>query len=302
MSNSKKWTEPEKKRLREIYASGRWDVIDVAARELGRSRAGIACMSNQLGISGRKRGAKWSDELSEKISRQRTTVWTDSEIERLRILYESTDHCPSEKDILDAGFNPKTCRSVASEMGFSRAGRFKVQKECKVCGVVFVSDRSSKRKFCGPRCGYTGRNDFNKNSIFTTGEFEFGDVVIRARSSWEVVYACYLEREKIYGRIRSWRFEPKRFVFDTAGKFRSYLPDFEVTNPDGSIEYHEVKGVVTNRTEAQFKQMSEQYPEVRIVLRDSKWFFNYFGRQSLSRFAKMISGANVGEKSQFRIK
>ena len=299
---AKKWTDQEKEMLRWIYASGRWDVIEIAMRELGRTRAGIACMANQLGISGTERVAKWSDEHIQKISKQRTTVWTDDKLESLRNFYSSIDHYPSDKELSDAGFNPKTCRAVASEMGLSRAGRFKPEKTCQVCGVKFISTKTANRKFCSLKCGYTGRNDFNGKTGFITGEFEFGATTISARSSWEVVYACYLEREKTNGRISSWRHEPRRFVFDTPGKFRSYLPDFEVTNSDGSIEYHEVKGVVTDRMESQFKSMAEQYPEVRLVLRDSKWFFKSFGRQNLWRFSRMLSGLNRGDKAQWVLK
>lgn len=298
MAIAKKWTSQEKKRLKKIYASGRWDVIEMAMRELGRTKASVACMANQLGISGGKRGAVWSDEYVQKVSKQRTTVWTDDKIESLKNFYSSIGHYPSDNELLDAGFNPKTCRSVASEMGLSRSGRFKQEKTCKACGVKFTATKSANRKFCSLKCGYAGRNDFNGKTGFITGKFEFGSKTISARSSWEVVYACYLEREQSNGRILSWRHEPRRFVFDSPGKFRSYLPDFEVVNTDGSIEYHEVKGVVTDRMKTQFKSMAEQYPEVKLVLRDSSWFFKCFGKQNLWRFSKMLSDLKSGRSDR----
>ncbi len=110
-------------------------------------------------------------------------------------------------------------------------------------------------------------------SAFKQGWYEIAGERRYFRSSWEYKYACYLQMLITANEIKYWKFEPKTFWFlKILRGVRSYKPDFEVTLPDDSIEYHEVKGWLDPKSKTKLKRMAKYYPDERIVLRDSKWF------------------------------
>jgi len=87
------------------------------------------------------------------------------------------------------------------------------------------------------------------------------------KSSWEVVYARYLQYLVEIKKIVSWTYEPKTFWFEKIKRgTRSYTPDFFVTNMDGSTEYHEVKGWYDNRSKTKIKRMGLYYPDIKVIL------------------------------------
>jgi hypothetical protein len=91
------------------------------------------------------------------------------------------------------------------------------------------------------------------------------------RSKWEANYALYLDFLVKHGEILSWEYEAKVFVFEQI-KFgtRSYRPDFQITNNNGSIEYHEIKGYMDARSKTKLKRMAKYYPETKLILVDRK--------------------------------
>jgi hypothetical protein len=97
---------------------------------------------------------------------------------------------------------------------------------------------------------------------------DLGDV--HFRSSWEANYARFLNWRVAQGQIVRWEFEPQSFVF--SGVSRGcvfYLPDFRITNPDGSQEYIEVKGRETSKDRTKWKRMRSHYPNVRLTIVDA---------------------------------
>jgi hypothetical protein len=91
------------------------------------------------------------------------------------------------------------------------------------------------------------------------------------RSRWEANYARYLQFLKENGKITNWKHEPKTFWFDKIKRgCVSYLPDFLVIETDGSEAYHEVKGWMDDRSKTKIKRMKKYYPEVKLVVIDSK--------------------------------
>lgn len=91
------------------------------------------------------------------------------------------------------------------------------------------------------------------------------------RSRWEANYARHLEQLRMSGDIAQWRHEPTVFFFDGAKDgVVSYLPDFEVTNMDGSVVFHEVKGWMDARSKTKIQRMQEHHPSVRLLVIDAK--------------------------------
>lgn len=87
------------------------------------------------------------------------------------------------------------------------------------------------------------------------------------RSAWEANYARYLNFLIRYGKIKSWRYEPQRFWFEgIKSGTTSYLPDFEITNLNGSIEYHEIKGYQHQKGQTALKRMAKYHPTVKIIV------------------------------------
>lgn len=102
---------------------------------------------------------------------------------------------------------------------------------------------------------------------------EIGGRRIYFRSRWEANYARWLELLRTRGKIRSWEHEPKTFWFEGIKRgVCSYLPDFEVTNPDGSTYLVEVKGWMTPRSKTAIKRMAKYHPTVKLLVVDQKQY------------------------------
>jgi hypothetical protein len=101
------------------------------------------------------------------------------------------------------------------------------------------------------------------------GYYKIGDKSIFFRSKWEANYALYLNFLIKQKQIKGWEYEPDVFIFHKI-QFgtRSYRPDFKIINIDGSVEYHEIKGWMTKKSQTQIKRMKIYYPKVKLVIID----------------------------------
>jgi len=98
-----------------------------------------------------------------------------------------------------------------------------------------------------------------------------GGVRKHFRSKWEANYAHYLEWLRTLGKLLKWEHEPETFWFSGIRRgCVSYLPDFRVTQADGGVEYHEVKGFMDSRSKTKIKRMAKYHPTVKLVVIDSK--------------------------------
>ena len=89
------------------------------------------------------------------------------------------------------------------------------------------------------------------------------------RSAWEANWARYLRWLKERGDIRDWQYEPETFEFHTikrGGRF--YTPDFRVVKANGTVEYHEVKGWMDQRSRTKLSRMARHYPAVKLIVID----------------------------------
>ena len=88
------------------------------------------------------------------------------------------------------------------------------------------------------------------------------------------------------GEIKKWEHEPETFWFESIMRgCRSYLPDFRVTENNGSIVYHEVKGWMDARSKTKIKRMAKYHPDVKLIVIDSKAY---------NALAKQMSKSIVG--------
>jgi predicted DNA-binding protein len=94
------------------------------------------------------------------------------------------------------------------------------------------------------------------------------------RSSWEKNYAHYLEWLKGLGEIRDWDFETKVFWFEGLKRgVMSYKPDFMVTEKNGAIEFHEVKGWMDKKSLTKIKRMRIYHPSVKLKVIDKPAYY-----------------------------
>jgi len=102
------------------------------------------------------------------------------------------------------------------------------------------------------------------------------------RSAWERNYARYLNFLVKQGGIRGWRYESVTFEFPVKRGSRFYTPDFEVTELNGSISFHEVKGHMSPGSATKLKRMAKYYPYVRIFVIGKKEY------EAVKKWAKLI--------------
>lgn len=93
------------------------------------------------------------------------------------------------------------------------------------------------------------------------------------RSGWELRYAAFLNILKKGKAINDWDYEVDTFWFDKIKRgVRSYKPDFKIFNNDGSIEYHEVKGRMDEKSKTKLKRMKKYYPDIVIKIKGAEFF------------------------------
>lgn len=107
--------------------------------------------------------------------------------------------------------------------------------------------------------------------VAVAGWREIGGVRIYFRSRAEANYARWLEYLRCAGKITRWEFEAETFWFgDIKRGVCSYLPDFRVTRPDGSVEHHEVKGWMDPRSKTKLRRMAKFHPTVKLLVLDAQ--------------------------------
>lgn len=105
-------------------------------------------------------------------------------------------------------------------------------------------------------------NSNKPNGYFKGGRRE--DIPGYMRSSWEFNFARYLNYKGL-----KWEYEAETFDFTQFGYTKrpfSYLPDFKVTNPDGTFTYYEIKGREKAQDRSKWKRLKKHYPEIELIV------------------------------------
>ena len=125
------------------------------------------------------------------------------------------------------------------------------------------SDRAIRNNLAG----------YSKYSTGKMGTYNVNGKNIFFRSLWEPNYALYLDFLIKQKQIKSWEYEKDTFWFEKIKRgTRSYKPDFKIFNNDNSIEYHEVKGWMDQKSKIKLKRMKKYHPNIKIVLIDSEYY------------------------------
>jgi len=104
------------------------------------------------------------------------------------------------------------------------------------------------------------------------------------RSSWEANWARYLNFLKENKEIKNWKYEAKIFRFKGVKRAPySYMPDFKVTQNDGTVIYQEVKGWERSKDRSKFKRMAKFFPKIKLEIIDQKRY------NSVAKWGKAIS-------------
>lgn len=93
------------------------------------------------------------------------------------------------------------------------------------------------------------------------------------RSKWETNIGLYLDFLVKNKEIKDWEYEPERYNFDMPEgnikvRIGTYLPDFRVTNNDGTQYLIEVKGYKQGMRKIQ--RMKKYYPHLPVQLIEAK--------------------------------
>lgn len=203
------------------------------------------------------------------------------------------EHCGKTFVVYQAQIRKGGGRYCSTECA-AAAQSTKVELTCQECGQVFREkqcelrrrDKRSVGTFCSLACkaramSHEGRTRGRGRGSSKSGKRQdLGGLYVR--SSWEANWARYLNWLKAQGEIRGWEYEVDTFEFPVKRGSRFYTPDFRVTNRDGSVEYHEVKGWMNPESATKLKRMARYYPEVKLVLIDKEVY------QSVAREMKNL--------------
>lgn len=147
---------------------------------------------------------------------------------------------------------------------------------CETCGKPFGKLAGNRGRFCNMRCFAIaqGKANATRKPYSTCRGGKRSDLEDRYfRSSWEANWARYLNWLKSVGEIEAWEYEPDTFEFTAIKRgARFYTPDFKVTNRGGSIEYHEIKGWMDQRSATKLARMAKYYPDVKIVVIEQRLY------------------------------
>ena len=114
----------------------------------------------------------------------------------------------------------------------------------------------------------------NTTGIKQPASFALGRLKAGAMNKTEAAYANYLEKQKQFGDVAWYAFEPMNLRL-AANWF--YKVDFLVMLKSGQLECHEIKGFLTDDSLVKFKVAGQKFPFVfrMIALKKGVWVEKY---------------------------
>jgi len=248
--DSRAWTAGELELLRRHYTDGGTDGsvhLGALEKKLGRHRTNICAKARVLG-------------LGTTYNRHKTAEHAAIVSESMREWHKAHEH--------PRGFLGRHHSEEARRATSRSSSTMWADPEAYVNSEEYRQAQSDRMK--------------EANHGFKPGQHAYSrakggirpDLGIFVRSSWEANYARYLNWLIEVGEIRGWEYEPETFEFEGIKRgTRTYTPDFKVTNLDGSVEYHEVKGWMDPKSKTKLKRMAKYHPGIKLVLIDKDVYY-----------------------------
>lgn len=260
------WTDEEKQVVRDWYEArrgGRLD-LDELALLLGRSRCRISLIAREMGLTDPRRPLVERDEDGLRpCDRKRRAKFVDPEerrahLSRIRKAYLATHDHP--RGALGMKHSDQAKQVLANKSRERWQALSPDQKQAMY---------DKRRETNLAKYGTTNPAILGVHEPYSRSRggkrADLGDTYYR--SAWEANYARYLNWLVEQGEIAGWVYEADVFVFhgETRGAI-TYRPDFKVTERDGSVVYHEVKGWMDGPSKTRLKRMAKHYPDVKVIV------------------------------------
>lgn len=164
---------------------------------------------------------------------------------------------------------------IGDGKGWAKGAEYVPRQLCEICATRFYAPpvliRRGGGRFCSKSCRATWQVQAGKFGKPVRGHrvtcHDLGGIVFKSR--WEANWAHWLEWLKSTGNVLSWQYEPDSFPLRVRGNNVRYIPDFKV-EWNGKTEYHEVKGLMDQRSRDKIRAMRRQHNRVRLMVIDSR--------------------------------
>ena len=253
-----KWTDDEIQSVKRAYASPTGFDLPLLSKMIGRNYAAVACKAHSLGLCCERGKQIRTASAIENGSRAQKKVSSRAGVIEKRVACISAHH--------KAFGHPKGMLGKTH----SQSARDAISKANtgmeRPIGLTLKAMRTKLSR-------YGNLSPNTKRGSWKAAWRTIGGVRKFYRSRWEANYARYLELQKQNGLIKDWKHEKETFWFEGVSRgCVSYLPDFKITNNDGTIEFHEVKGWMDARSKTKIRRMAKYHPTVKLKVFDSKWY------------------------------
>lgn len=276
------WSEFEVAFVTEMYerAARPGGVLNLKwiASRIDRSRANICRKARDLGLTNQRRikGTKGGRKPRVEPPPKYATKAERSAAQSARMKVQWIDR-PHPRGMLGKRHTPEALAAMA----VNSAARWAAMTEEQ------IAERAMKIAKTRAESIVAGRLINERKGVTWKGGWrQVGDQRKYFRSRWEANYAYYLEWLRTIGQIASWQHEAKTFWFEGIKRgCVSYLPDFKVTNLNGSIEWHEVKGWMDARSATVLKRMAKYHPNEKLIVIAEKQY-----KEILRKVSTLVPG------------
>lgn len=282
-SKIRPWSDAEVGRLRAAYLGAVVDSeinLETLAAELGRDKANVCRKARQLGLTDHRRKKVYVRADAPKFATPDERRAHLSEVRKKQLEEHGhprgalgLKHTEAAKAVISMKSKQFWARLTAEQQADLVVKRVKVKRDA---GTPFANPRgtwkAAWREIGGQRCFF--------------------------RSRWEANYARYLEWLRSIGQVASWQHEAHTFWFEGIKRgVVSYLPDFKVTNPGGSVEWHEVKGWMDARSKTTIARMGRYHPKEKLIVIREKQY-----REIQNKVSSLIPGWEYSDKDPLSLR
>lgn len=262
VNKDREWSEEEISALVAAYSgvrSGDAIALDVLAARLGRLKSNVCRKARSMGLTDKSRNKKAIRKVRvPKFSSKEDRAAHMSAITKKRLA--DVGH---PRGALGMKHTDQTKALISEKSKAMNAARTEEEK----AGILMKAMRTRvKNGSYAPH---------RPHATWRAGWREIGSSRKYYRSRWEANYARYLEWLRERGEILGWEHEPETFWFDGVRRGTcSYLPDFRVSERDGNVSYHEVKGWMDARSKTKIARMAKYHPDVVLVVIREKQYMD----------------------------